>query len=94
MPKTTKLEAQILTGWSNIAKFLGQSVAVAQRWANDGTPVQLKGRSMTASPEQLSKWLGWESGAREPMHITQPEDDDLLKDLRSGLKEAHTAKRK
>jgi hypothetical protein len=49
---------------------------------------------MTASPEQLSKWLGRESGAREPVHITQAKDDDLLKDLRRGLKEAPGAKRK
>ena len=49
---------------------------------------------MTASPEQLSKWLGRESGGREPVHITQSKDDDLLKDLRHGLKEARGAKKK
>jgi hypothetical protein len=88
MPKTTKSSPELLTGWAKIAKFLGQPVAVAQRWAKDGMPVERKGRSMTASPEQLSKWLGRESGAHEPVHITQSQEDDLLKDLRRGLKEA------
>ena len=94
MPKTTKSEPQIITGWANIAKFLGQPVAVAQRWAKDGMPVQRKGRAMTASADELSKWLGRESGVGEPVHVAQEQDEDLLKELRRGLKEAKGARRK
>jgi hypothetical protein len=42
MPKTRKSEPEILIGWVKIAKFLGQPVAVAQRWAQDGMPVERK----------------------------------------------------
>jgi hypothetical protein len=84
----------MLTGWPTIAKFLGQPTAVAQRWAKDGMPVQRIGRSMTALPEELSKWLAQETGTREPVHISQPGEKDLLQDLRRGLKEARSGKRK
>lgn len=77
-----------LRGWTAIAKFLGQPVAVAQRWAKDGMPVQRNGRSMTACPDELSRWLGQEAGAGEPVHVAQEHDEDLLKELRRGLKEA------
>ena len=78
----------VLQGWAKIAKFLGQPIAVAQRWAKDGMPVQRKGRSMTASSEELSKWLGREAGAGDPVHVAQAKDEDLLKELRRGLKAA------
>jgi len=78
----------ILLGWAKIAEFLGQPIAVAQRWAKDGMPVQRKGRSMTASSEELSKWLGREARAGEPVHVAQAKDEDLLKELRRGLKAA------
>jgi hypothetical protein len=55
-------------------------------------PIERKGRSMTASLEQLSKWLGRESGARET--VTQSKADDLLNDLGRGLREARGAKKK
>jgi hypothetical protein len=84
----------ILTGWPAIAHFLGQPVAVAQRWAKEGMPVERKGRSMTASREELSKWLGREAGTREPVHITQSTDTDLLADLRRGLKELRGSRKK
>ena len=42
--------------WASQSRF-------AQRWAKDGMPVQRKGLSMTAKPEELSKWLGQEAGA-------------------------------
>jgi hypothetical protein len=73
---------QVLTGWPNIAKYLGQPVTVAQRWAKDGMPVERKGRSMTAKPEDLSKWLGKEAGTKSPVHISQSSDEDLLSNLR------------
>jgi len=78
----------IFLGWAKIAKFLGQPIAVAQRWAKDGMPVQRKGRSMTASSEELSKWLGREARVGEPVHVAQAKDEDLLKELRRGLKAA------
>jgi len=83
---------EVLTGWPAIARYLGQPVAVAQRWAKDGMPVQRKGRSMTAIPGELSKWLGRESGTREPVHIAQAGEEDLLGALRSGLKEARSSR--
>lgn len=83
-----------LTGWSNIAAYLGQPVAVAQRWAKDGMPVERKGRSMRASAHELSNWLGKESGAGGPVHVAQESDEDLLKELRRGLKEAKSIRRK
>jgi len=42
------------TGWKQIAGFLGQPVATAQRWAKDGLPVRRSGRYMVASAEELS----------------------------------------
>src|SRR5690242_18800360 len=78
----------ILQGWTKIAKFLGQPIAVAQRWAKGGMPVQRKGRSMTASSEELSKWLGREARAGEPVHVAQAKEEDLLKELRRGLNAA------
>src|SRR5437667_8576674 len=51
-----------LKGWNEIASFLGQPVAVAQRWARSGMPVTREGRFMTASPEELSEYLGREAG--------------------------------
>jgi hypothetical protein len=82
-----------LTGWPMIAKYLGQPVAVAQRWAKDGMPVQRKGRSMTAKPEELSKWLGQQSGTSEPVHVAQSQDEDLLKELRRGLQAVRSRKK-
>jgi len=58
-----------LKGWTKIAQFLGQPVAVAQRWARSGMPVQREGRLMTASPEELSRFLGREAGLDVPVHI-------------------------
>lgn len=83
-----------LTGWPAIAHFLGQPVAVAQRWAKEGMPVERKGRYMTASRDELSKWLAREAGTREPVHITQTSDSDLLADLRRGLKELRSSRNK
>jgi hypothetical protein len=84
----------VLTGWPAIAQFLGQPIAVAQRWAKDGMPVERKGRYMTASRDELSKWLGREAGTRQPVHITQTTDSDLLGDLRRGLRELRDSRKK
>jgi hypothetical protein len=92
--KKTETTPTMMTGWAAIAKFLGQPVAVAERWAKDGMPVQRKGRYVTASPEELSKWLGRESGAKEAVHIAQRTESDLLQDLRRGLKQARGSREK
>jgi len=48
---------------------------------------------MTANPEELSDWLGKESGTRRPVHVAQSSDDDLLKELRRGLKEVRSLRK-
>lgn len=71
-----------LKGWTQIAQFLGQPIAVAQCWARSGMPVT---RSIhTASPEELSQYLGRESGLDVPVHIAS-EDMDLSADLKRAL---------
>jgi hypothetical protein len=55
-------------------------------------PVQRKGRSMTARPGELSRWLGKES-RKEAVHIAQTADDDMLSELRLALKEARNEKK-
>ena len=92
MPKKKTAVESELRGWASIAKFLGQPVTVAERWAKEGMPVQRKGRYITASRDELSKWLGRESGARVPIHITQGTESDLLESLRTGLKQARRKK--
>ena len=79
-----KAQPDRLKGWTQIAKFLGQPVAVAQRWARSGMPVKREGRFMTASPEELSRYLGHEAGLEVPVHIAS-EDMDLSADLKRAL---------
>jgi hypothetical protein len=73
-----------LKGWTQIAKFLGQPVAVAQRWAQSGMPVTREGRLMTASTEELSRYMGREAGLDVPVHIAT-EDMDLSAHLKQAL---------
>jgi hypothetical protein len=79
-----KSELEVLKGWAEIARFLGQPISVAERWAKSGMPLRREGRHVTASPAELNKWLGRES-AGEPVHISA-ETADLSADLRRGLK--------
>jgi hypothetical protein len=81
MPKAT---AEQLKGWREIAEFLGQTVSVAQRWQKSGMPVTREGRSVIASPEELTAWVGAERGQKEPVHIASGAED-LLGDLKQGL---------
>ncbi len=76
-----------LKGWKQIAAFLGQPLAVAQRWAKDGMPVARQGRYVTASPKELSRWLGRESHAAQPVRIATS-GENLSADLSRGLAEA------
>jgi hypothetical protein len=85
MPKTgSKSKRRKLKGWTEIAEFLGQTASVAQRWQKAGMPVTREGRSVYASPEALTAWVGTERGHKEPVHIAS-EGEDLLGDLTQGL---------
>jgi hypothetical protein len=79
VPKVKNLSAS-LSGWKEIATFLGQPLSVAQRWAKSGMPVTRDGRRVHASPEDLNRWLGRESSG-EPVHIATESED-----LAAGLK--------
>ncbi len=73
-----RTEEEPLRGWRDIAGFLGQSVGTAQRWGKEGMPVRHQGRYVTASREELSRWLGRESGTAEPVEIAAGADAILL----------------
>jgi phage terminase Nu1 subunit (DNA packaging protein) len=77
-----------LKGWGEIAEFLGQTPSVAQRWQNEGMPVSREGRFVSASPEDLTAWVGTERGQKEPIRIAS-EGEDLLGDLKLGLSYVH-----
>jgi len=66
-----KVQHERLKGWTEIASFLGQPVAVAQRWARSGMPVTREGRFMYASREELSGYLGREAGLDVPVVAEQ-----------------------
>jgi hypothetical protein len=72
-----------LKGWQQISAFLSQPVSVAQRWAKDGMPLKRQGRFVTATPEELNKWLGREVGC-EPVQVATA-DLDLSRELKRGL---------
>src|SRR5258706_12971969 len=80
-----------LKGWNEIASFLGQPVAVAQRWARSGMPVARDGRFMYAWREELSRYLGREIGLDVPVHIAT-ESMDLSADLKRALAYARAGK--
>ena len=79
-----KTEKRGVESWTKIAKFLGQTVSVAQRWQKSGMPATREGRLVYASPEELTAWVGTERGQKEPVHIAS-EGEDLLGDLKQGL---------
>jgi hypothetical protein len=60
MPKQKK-ESFSLSGWHEIADFLGQPTSGAQRWAKSGMPVTREGRRVQASADELNRWLVHES---------------------------------
>lgn len=72
----------LLKGWNAIAAFLGQPVSVAQRWGKAGMPIERLGRSVTADPANLNRWLGKEAGG--PVHVAT-ESPDLSAELKQGL---------
>ena len=86
-----EVQNERLKGWTEIASFLGQPVAVAQRWARSGMPVTREGRFMYASREELSRYLGGEAGLDVPVHIAT-ENMDLSADLKRALAHARAGK--
>jgi len=46
-------------------------------------PMTRQGRFVTATPDELNKWLGREAGG-EPLHVATPESD-LAAELNRGL---------
>jgi hypothetical protein len=79
----SKIGSEVLKGWTQIAKFLGQPVSVAERWAKSGMPIEHQGRHVSALTAELTARLGRES-AGEPVHIAN-ESLDLSADLKRGL---------
>jgi hypothetical protein len=79
-------QTPVLKGWKDIAQFLGQPVAVTQRWARDGMPVRREGRYVKTTQDELSRWIGRESGTKEPVRIAT-DDADLSGNLKRGLAE-------
>ena len=78
-----KNQSQALKGWQQIAAYLGEPSAVAQRWAADGMPVRKQGRYVETTPEELNAWLRKESG--KPVYVATG-DTDLTAELKRGLK--------
>ena len=77
-------ESDLLKGWPEIAKFLGEPVAVVQRWAKQSKlPVSRQGRFVVATPDDLNQWLAAESGGEE-IHVVH-ESTDLTGDLKRAL---------
>jgi hypothetical protein len=88
MPKRSKdgknpgALSHTLKGWKQIAEFLGEPISVVKRWRSDGMPVIEQGRFVTTSPEELSAWLGRESG--KPVHVVTSETN-LTSELKRGV---------
>ena len=91
MKKPTPQER--LKGWPAIANYLGQTPAVAQRWHSEGMPVTKEGRFVYANPEELTKWVGTDSGKVKPIHIASDEEN-LAADLKQALTYVRTRKSK
>lgn len=81
-PSVPKSQPEILSGWKQIASFLGEPESVVQRWAAEGMPVRREGRLVTTTPEELNAWLGKESG--KPVHVAT-EATDLTAEIKRGL---------
>ena len=75
-------QPEVLKGWKEIARYLGERVSVVQRWATEGMPVTKEGRAISTTPSQLNEWLA--SVSQKPVHIVTPESD-LTAELKRGL---------
>lgn len=81
-PSVPKSQPATLSGWKQIASFLGEPESVVQRWAAEGMPVRREGRLVTTTSEELNAWLGKESG--KPVHVAT-EETDLTEEIKRGL---------
>jgi phage terminase Nu1 subunit (DNA packaging protein) len=82
-----------LTGWKQIAEFLGQPVATAQHWGKEGMPVSREGRYVVTSTAELSAWLGRIQQRNEPVYIAARGGRDLTAEVRRGLIDTRRRKR-
>jgi hypothetical protein len=82
--KSAENKNEVLKGWAAIAEFLGQTPAVAQRWHDEGMPVTKDGRFVYANREDLTQWVGTESGKSKPVHISS-ENENLTAELKEAL---------
>ena len=89
MPKPK--QPALLTGWQQIANFLGLPISTVQRWAKSGMPVSREGRRVQASPEELNRCLGRE--VSEPVQIAN-QATDLGAELKRGLSYIRKQRRK
>ena len=81
--------AEVLKGWKAIADFMGQPLAVVERWAKAGLPVRRVGRYTIARPEELQAWMSREIGAPAPL----AEDSDFREELRASVAAAKQQRR-
>ena len=84
-----KRDSDELKGWKQIAAFLGQPVAVVQRWASEDMPVRRQGRFVTTTPKELNDWMGKQSG--KPVHVITG-DSDLTAELKRAVSFARREK--
>jgi hypothetical protein len=87
--ESRKTEPGALTGWQQIAAFLGEPTSVVQRWAAEGMPVRREGRLVSTTADELNAWLGRESG--KPVHVAT-ENTDLTAELKRGISFVRRAK--
>jgi len=74
MPKAKpKSKDRALKGWGQIVEFLGPDRVCGATLAESGMPVRREGRSVCASPEELTAWLDTEHGQKEPVHPDNPD---------------------
>jgi hypothetical protein len=66
----SEVNEMILSGWKEIAHYLGRGVRTVQRWEQLGLPVRRPhshlGSPVVVSSEEIDAWLSRCSSAREP----------------------------
>lgn len=84
MAKSKPKPSSNLKGWAAIARYIGQTPSVAQRWHKEGMPVSVKGRFVYGDPEELTRWVGTDKGKIKPLHIASS-NENLAADLKEAL---------
>lgn len=80
-----------LKSWKAISEYLRKPITTVKRWANEGMPVERKGRFVIADRSQLAAWLGEADRMRGSVHIATP-GADLTVDLRKSLAAARKSR--